>query len=180
MMEASAAARSVSLDTITPLPSLGTPLGGQSSGPLHPCPAGEGHTARAHTHCLARPLKGGVENVNIRLARWEIAHFSNHKHPHVSLQHKGVLEEWGGAEAGDTSVTVRPGIPQALLAKVALRGWGWGWGLEREPAGALGLTAALLRGIQKSSASEKILASLGTRRQWQPLIRGVKNASFRP
>lgn len=54
---------------------------------------------------------GGVENVNIRLARWETAHFTNHKHPHVSLQHKGVLGNWGGPEAGDTSDAFRSSTP---------------------------------------------------------------------
>lgn len=97
-----------------------------------------------------------MENVNIRLARWEIAHFANHKHPHVSLQHKGVLGNWGGPEAGDTS---EPSglVPQTLLAKV-LGGW-------IVPPQGSGLVAAPLCGIRKSSVLEKVLPSLG-RSRW--------------
>lgn len=58
---------------------------------------------------LAKQLGGGVENVNIRLALMgNSTNFSNHKHPHISLQCKGVLGEWGGAEAGGTSDSFEP------------------------------------------------------------------------
>lgn len=68
-----------------------------------------------------------MENVNIRLARWEIAHFANHKHPHVSLQHKGVLGNWSGPEAGDTSDTFRSSTPNPF-------GQGIGGGVDGAPA----------------------------------------------
>lgn len=70
-----------------------------------------------------------MENVNIRLAPWEIAHLSNHKHPHVSLQCSGVLGEWGGAEVGG-AVTSSDLYPWALRAEVSLGGGGLHvWGL---------------------------------------------------
>lgn len=144
MMEGSDTAPSVPLDIITILHHPWEPPGGQDSAPPHPRPAG------AHSAWLSKAARGGVENVNIRLARWEIAHSSNHKHPHVSLQHKGVLGEWGGAEAGGISDQV-----------------------TSAPAGAPG------SGLRDSSASEA-LASLGSCRQRQPLIRGVRNGSCGP
>lgn len=79
---------------------------------------------------LAKQLRegGGVENVNIRLAPWEIAHLSNHRHPHVSLQCRGVLGKRGGAEAGEDSDIFRSRIPKPARPRYL---WGAGttwWG----------------------------------------------------